>query len=180
MWGSMSIKNIRAGGKIEKNDKGFTLVEILVVIAIIGVLAAIIWISLGSATAKARDVKRKAELSQIGRFLSGSSCYMSNNGPGEYDIMSLADELKSKYSQYANFASMIPKDPKSGTDTQAYYRYIVDATGQKCVLYANLENEQEPVTLNLISVPTPGGGTGVLQALSAGWNNSDKYYEVSN
>jgi len=38
-----------------KNKKGFTLIEILIVIAIIGVLAAVVLVSLNTARQKARD-----------------------------------------------------------------------------------------------------------------------------
>jgi hypothetical protein len=57
--------------------------------------------------------------------------------------------------------------------------YTVNNNG-KCAVYANLENQDEAVTLLNISTPTPGGGTGVLEATSAGWNDSSKYFQVSN
>jgi prepilin-type N-terminal cleavage/methylation domain-containing protein len=160
--------------------KGFSLIEILVVITIIGILATVILVSLGSARAKARDVKRKAELVQVGRLLSGGSCYMPNAGPGDYDTAVLVGELMAKNPQYSQYTSMAPKDPKSGTDTLSFYHYIVNSDGQKCALYGNLENSAEPVTLNSISVATPGGGTGIFQTASEGWNGTDKYYQISN
>ncbi len=158
---------------------GFSLIELLVVIAIIGILASIIFVSLGPVTKKARDTKRKADLSQIGRFLSVSSCYMPNAGAGDYDILSLIDELKTKYPQYANYASQIPKDPKSGTDSQAFYRYVISESGADCALYANLEKDDEPITLPNLTAPTAGGGIGVLKSQSTGWNGTNKYFQTN-
>lgn len=168
------------GWRHQKKRRGFSLVELLVVIAIIGVIATMILVNLSSATGKARDAKRKTELAQIGRLLSGGGCYMPNGGPGDYDTAALVVELIVKNPSYAQYASMAPKDPKSGTATQSFYRYIVDSSGAKCALYGNLENAGEAVTLQSISVATPGGGTGVFQASSAGWNGSDKYFQISN
>ncbi len=45
--------------------KGFTLIEILIVVVIIGVLAAVVLISLDSAQAKARDTRRLSDLNEL-------------------------------------------------------------------------------------------------------------------
>ena len=50
---------------MQKQNKGFTLVELLVVVSIIGILSTIVLGSLGSARQKARDAKRASDLMQI-------------------------------------------------------------------------------------------------------------------
>lgn len=66
-----------------KNHKfltGFTLIELLVVIAIIGLLAAIVLVSLNGARTKARDVQWKANKVQIIKALQ--LYYNDNPGVG--------------------------------------------------------------------------------------------------
>jgi len=85
----------------------------------------------------------------------------------------------SKNPQYGQFLKNVPKDPKSGNESQSGYRYVVSENGTKCAIYANLENENEPITL-IITAPTPKGGTGVLRALNDGPNGTPLYYQNSN
>ncbi len=163
---------------MEKNNTGFTLIEILVVIAIIGVLAVIAFVYFGGATVKARDAKRMSDLNQIGRFLS-FGCLVPDAGVGEYDLNDLIEEYKIKYPQYANSIPANIRDPKTGSDSASNYKYIVNISKQ-CVLYANLEDKNVEVSLPNISEPTPGGGKGIYEAESDGWNGSNKYFAVSN
>lgn len=61
----------------KSNKKGFTLIEILVVIAIIGVLASIVMSSVNSARAKAQDASIKANLNSL---RIQAAVYRSDNG----------------------------------------------------------------------------------------------------
>ncbi len=51
--------------KFLNKKNGFTMIEILVVITIIGILATLILTNFGPSRAKARDVQRKTDLNQI-------------------------------------------------------------------------------------------------------------------
>jgi len=154
--------------------------EILVVVAIITVIATVAIVATTGVRQKARDAKRKSDLTQFGRILQ-SSCYMPDSGAGEHDLSIVVRELKLKYPQYATAIARTPKDPKSGTDEDTGYTYVVTADGKKCAFYANLEYEGEKVTLGALSAPTPGGGSGVLQVVgSTGRNGTTLYFQVSN
>ena len=163
---------------LNRTNKGFTLIELLIVIAIIALLSTLGLVYFMSTRKNARDTKRKNDIYQIGRFMS-LACYVPDAGEDDYDIYEIINELKTKYPQQ-NFFNNPPRDPKTGTDSQSNYRYIVSDAGSKCAMYANYENANEEVTLPAINAPTPKGGTGIFEAAAEGWNGSNKYYQISN
>jgi len=61
---------------LSKTKKAFTLIEMLIVIVIIGILAAALIPRLLSVQGRARDAKRKADLEQIG---AGLAVYKADN-----------------------------------------------------------------------------------------------------
>ncbi|MFA6407635.1 MAG: prepilin-type N-terminal cleavage/methylation domain-containing protein [Candidatus Paceibacterota bacterium] len=50
---------------MKNNQQGFTLIEMLVVVAIVGLLSSVVVVGLGGARSKARDAKRIAEVQTI-------------------------------------------------------------------------------------------------------------------
>lgn len=67
-------------------EKGFTIIELLVVVAIIGILAGVVIIALDSSKVKAHDAQRTTELKELQQaleaFYSQNAGYPQCNTPG--------------------------------------------------------------------------------------------------
>lgn len=65
-----------------RKNKGFTLIELLVVVAIISLLSSIVFASLNTARAKARDARRLSDLHQLDNALALYASDHNGSYPG--------------------------------------------------------------------------------------------------
>jgi prepilin-type N-terminal cleavage/methylation domain-containing protein len=102
--------------KTQSNHKGFTLIELMIVIALIGILSSMILVSISSASGRARDARRASELGAIKTVLdvyainnndSYPNCCNASGSGVEYGINfnDLVNYLRSNnYISQANFS----------------------------------------------------------------------------
>ena len=123
------------------------------VIAIIGLLASIVLVSLNTARQKARDTRRLSDLRQVALALE---LYVDNNN-GAYPIAAVSCTpgnwqgtmttcLKGTGAAPCNVSYMteVPNDPMGVGNATYFYSYSSNATGSEYVLRARLETSTNP------------------------------------
>jgi prepilin-type N-terminal cleavage/methylation domain-containing protein len=146
---------------------GFTLIEILIVVAIIAILASVVLVGLGPTQQAGRDARRLSDLHEV---QNGLELYNSKCGyyPGEFSGGVCQTAATQGYGDMATTltsagigVTAIPLDP---TNTGNYkYLYLTNgASADTYILAANLENANDSVFVSYTpptSIADPSGDT---------------------
>ena len=119
-----------------KKEKGFTLIEILIVITIIGLLASVVLVGLSSFRSRGRDARRIADIRLVQNSLE--LYYVKSNN---YPAVNNWDSLRTALIGAGIGVTAVPNDPLDPSQTY-YYGYSDDTQGY--VMGATLENENDP------------------------------------
>ena len=164
--------------KLMKKQKGFTILELLVVIVIIGILAgAFVFTSIKGA-ARARDARRVQELYQIAhalqQYYTVYKKYPDNTDSGDVgcwsnwdagSILNGEDDPFIKPLKDEGFLKAIPIEEKPTGESnweKCSYRYQrvkdpCNCTGWYAILYATCETDQCPVNERPVCCSTGEG-----------------------
>ena len=112
---------------INRTNRGFTLIELLVVIAVIGILAAVVLVSLNSARAKSRDARRLADVRQVMTALE----LHYNDNSGYPTATSAAPTPGNGSPAFSTYLATYPTAPapQDGTCSAAQNTYTYAQTG---------------------------------------------------
>lgn len=127
--------------------RGFTLIELLIVIAIIGILTALITTNLVGARARARDVRRKADLRAVQQSLRLYYNDLKHFPASDaYRIVGCNGTFCSWGSTFTTgttvYMSSLPTDPSSTSTSTVTYKYS-SAGADSQLLVATLENASD-------------------------------------
>lgn len=158
-----------------KNKKGFTLVELLVVVAIIALVATFAAVAVNSARSKQRDASRLSNIRQLQSALEDS--FNETNTYPDGDLLPLGDASQSiclgsnGFSPDCSgvdstFLRVVPQTYEDGLEgivtcgepARRAFCYSVKNDGDSYVIYFELENAFTPVGLQAgVNCATPDG-----------------------
>jgi prepilin-type N-terminal cleavage/methylation domain-containing protein len=143
----------------KKNNRGFTIVELLIVIVVIGILAALVVTTYNGIQQKARDTERKTDINALHGQIEA---YQAQNG--KYPTLGNMNDSAFRSANLKGLDPAALQDPKGtsqalcGTSTPDCYIYDVTPAG--------CDNSTTDCTTYTLTATLEAGGTYVKQSLN--------------
>ena len=143
-------------------QRGFTIVELLIVIVIIGILAAIVIVAYNGITQRGRDSQRLSDMKSIEKALelyhadNGGYPTCNNTVYNAGDALSVCSMDSIKNSLVPKYIAKLPVDPtNSGSDV---YKYAVGYKKNTATTFNDYKTDNYITGMKLESVSTVVGG----------------------
>lgn len=162
----------------QTNQKGFTLIEILVVMVIIAILVTLGIGGFSSSQEKGRDARRKGDLRAVaealevyyndkGEYPTSDTGQIEVNGTGGSTLVPWGTQFSDPDAASTVYMVKLPSDP-SGSQM-----YFYESDGVSFQLYARLENNLDR------DVPTSSGAPQVYSTTSCTASGTECNYGIS-
>jgi general secretion pathway protein G len=149
-----SLQKLRS---LKKQQKGFTIVELLIVIVVIGILATLVIVTFSGIQQKARNTKRQTDINAIDGTVE--AYYASN---GYYPTLANMNDSTFRTANLKGFDPAALQDPKGSAQTLAaatsasQYGYVATPSG--------CDNSATQCTAFTVTATLEGGGTYAKQS----------------
>jgi prepilin-type N-terminal cleavage/methylation domain-containing protein len=154
-----------------KQTKGFTLIEILIVVAIIAILASVVLVGLGPTQQAGRDARRLSDLHEV---QNGLELYY--NKTGKYPELTTASwaSLQATLTGASIGVSSIPNDPSTGKS----YVYAWNSGATQYELAATMESSGGSEWVNY-NAPTGFTSAGITDSATLTCSQTSLQYCIS-
>ena len=125
---------------------GFTLIELIIGMAIIAIISGALWGNFFSSLSKGRDSRRKQDLESVAKALE---IYYNDKKAYPTALPAFGETFVNSDNSAVIYMPKLPQDPAYPASS---YCYPTIADGSSYKIYAKLENRSDPAILPTLAV----------------------------